>query len=183
MPKGNTKTKSLIHKHNLEDVVKELHLRGTNYTEISKIINERSGIHLSRMAISRFINSTTPDELKSNVITNMSSIRQRTAENNITLLSDFDLAFNDIISLIETSHLNPVEKGILKKNVINKMKPIRNNIVQSRGELLDIFNALNSTINASNQFLVDTSTEFCPICSKKVVRAIKDLEESDSFRM
>ena len=183
MPKGNTKTKSLIHQHNLQETIKELHLRGINYTEICKIIKEKTGIYISRMSISRFINSTIPEDMRSNVITNMGSIRTRTAENNITLLSDFDLAFNDIISLIETSHLNPVEKGILKKNVINKMKPIRNNIVQSRGELLDIFNALNLTINASNQFLLDVSTIFCPDCRKKVVKAIQDLEKSEGHQV
>src|SRR4030042_3128530 len=136
--KGAKKNKSIIYQHNLQDTIVELHSRGMTYAEICRILNDKTGLHINRMQISRYLSNVTPEDMRSNVITNLSGIRNRTIENNISLLSNYDLAMNDIINFIETSQLNHVQKGILKKQVNTKMKQLRKNIVDTRGEVLDI---------------------------------------------
>jgi hypothetical protein len=179
--KGCKKNKSIIHEQNLEDIIMELHTRGMSYSEICRTINDETGLHINRMQISRYLSKITPEDMKQNVITNLSSIRSRAIENNIRILSNYDSVFNDILNFIETSHLNHVERGILKKQVNNKMKQLRKNLVDSRGEILDTFQAINSTVDASNQFLNDVSNMLCSDCRRKVVKAIQDIEETGNI--
>jgi uncharacterized protein YwgA len=179
---GMKKRKSIIYSNNLQDTIVELHTRGMNYTEICRVINEKSDIKVNRMQISRFLAQLTPDDIKTNTITNLSGMRSRTIENNITILNDYDLATNDIITLIETSRLSVVDKGILKKQISAKLKQVRKNFVENRGELLDIFQEVNSTIATSNQFLLDVSKLLCSDCRKKVVKAVQDIEEVGDIR-
>jgi len=181
MTKGYTAPRSLINKYNLGDSIKELYYRGMNYQEIINTINEKHGIHLNKMNLSRFLSSITPEDIQSNVISNIKGIRDRTSENNIKLLSDYDLMLNDIINSIELSKLSFGEKATLKKSVLIKGKQFRKNLIDTRGEIVFIFQAIDNSNNEVKQFLINVSLELCSDCRKKVVSSIQEMEREETI--
>ena len=182
MTKGNIAPKSLIYKYNLGDAIKELYYRGMNYQEIINTINEKHGIHLNKMNLSRFLSSIIPEEIQSNVISNIKGIRARTSENNIKLLSDYDMMLNEIINSIEMSKLSFGDKTTLKKSVLIKVKQFRKNLMDTRGEMVSIFQAIDNSNDAVRQFLIDISANLCYDCRHKIVSSIQgiEIEETNS---
>jgi len=183
MGKGNQFKKSIIYRNNLQDTIMELHCRGLCYSEICRVINDKTGLHINRMQISRHLSSVKPDDLKRNTISNLKGIRDRTTENNLKILSDYDLSMNDIISSIEVSHLNNTEKGILKNQILSKLKPVRKSLVLQRGELLDIFQAINECNETTRRFLIDVCVMLCPECRGKIVKVVKSIEQTGDIQL
>ena len=107
MGKGNQFKKSIIYRNNLQDTIMELHCRGLCYSEICRVINDKTGLHINRMQISRHLSSVKPDDLKRNTISNLKGIRDRTTENlnKMKALKALDDLFRRQESVMHTGQL------------------------------------------------------------------------------
>ena len=133
------------------------------------------------MNVSRFLSSITPDDIQTNVISNIKGIRDRTSENNIKLLSEYDMMLNVIINSIEMSKLTVGDKATLKKSVLINGKQFRKNLIETRGEIVSIFQAIDNCNNEVKQFLIEVSSKLCSDCRKKVVSSIQEMEREETI--